>query len=315
MVAIGTWNVENLFSTGEFAPTALGVFEAKVEGIAALVESTNLDVAGLQEVGDDAAFTALLTRLGPAWSGIASSFPDSRGIRVAVVSRLPIIATEDVAELAPGLTPTQLDDDGRVATRMGRGLLRVRVQAPNGPVDVVTCHLKSKLISYPNGRFWPHNEGERARFAAYAIYRRAAEATTLREYANAILDGNGETQKLVVLGDLNDEPAAATTQIVQGPPGSEIGTPGALMPDKGDAWRLLNLAPKLPADQQSTRVFRGRGELIDHIFISRALLPIVTGVTITAPGPLPSIDEAAKTRQNKPISDHAMLVATLALAA
>jgi hypothetical protein len=39
----------------------------------------------------------------------------------------------------------------------------------------------------------------------------------------------------VVPGDLNDEPTAATTQILQGPPGSEIGTFGYERPDRGDA--------------------------------------------------------------------------------
>lgn len=39
-------------------------------------------------------------------------------------------------------------------------------------------------------------------------------------------------------GDLNDEPDAATTQLLQGPPGSEIGTVGFDHPDGGDVQRL-----------------------------------------------------------------------------
>ncbi len=46
----------------------------------------------------------------------------------------------------------------------------------------------------------------------------------------------------MVLGDLNNEPAAATTQVLHGPPGSEIGTGGFDQPDQGDAARLWNLA-------------------------------------------------------------------------
>jgi hypothetical protein len=37
---------------------------------------------------------------------------------------------------------------------------------------------------------------------------------------------------MLVMGDLNDEPQAATTQILLGPPGSEIGTLGAYRPDR-----------------------------------------------------------------------------------
>jgi hypothetical protein len=43
---------------------------------------------------------------------------------------------------------------------------------------------------------------------------------------------------VIVLGDLNDEPLAATTQILLGPPGSEIDTRGFDLDDAGDAQRL-----------------------------------------------------------------------------
>ena len=45
-------------------------------------------------------------------------------------------------------------------------------------------------------------------------------------FANELLDGQGRERAVIVLGDLNDEPTAATTQILLGPPGSEIGRTG-----------------------------------------------------------------------------------------
>jgi hypothetical protein len=45
----------------------------------------------------------------------------------------------------------------------------MRVQANGHTVDVVNCHLKSKLLSFPGGRFNPKDEGERVRFAVYAL--------------------------------------------------------------------------------------------------------------------------------------------------
>jgi hypothetical protein len=42
-----------------------------------------------------------------------------------------------------------------------------------GAVDVVSCHLKSKLLSFPGGRFSPRDEDERVRFGV-ALNRRAA---------------------------------------------------------------------------------------------------------------------------------------------
>ena len=48
---------------------------------------------------------------------------------------------------------------------------------------------------------------------------------------------------MILTGDMNDELDAATTQILNGPTGSEIGTAGFGRPDTGDGDRLWNLAP------------------------------------------------------------------------
>jgi endonuclease/exonuclease/phosphatase family metal-dependent hydrolase len=309
MVTVASWNVENLFSTGEFAAT----IGPKLDGIVSTVLDHDVDIVGLQEVGDQQALDELLPRLGQDWHGVLSTHPDHRGIRVAVVSRLPKTSTEQVVDLPAEPAAVQVEDDGTVTARMGRGAVRMGVQTAAGALDVVSCHLKSKLITYPDGRFAPVDEGQRARYTAYALYRRAAEATAVRAFADRLLDGQGTERRLIVLGDMNDEPKAATTQILQGPSGSELGTAGALRPDQGDAWRLFNLAALLPEGQRATRIFEGRSELIDHILVSRALLETVEAVSTVASGPLPSITENANARRNATVSDHAMITAKLNL--
>ena len=64
-------------------------------------------------------------------------------------------------------------------------------------------HFKSKLLTFPGVRFSPHDEAERGRFAAYALYGRSAEATTVRAAATALLTSHPQ-RAVVVLGDLND---------------------------------------------------------------------------------------------------------------
>src|SRR6478735_1275935 len=123
---------------------------------------------------------------------------------------------------------------------MGRPALHVHVRL-GVDIEIITTHFKSKLLTFPGVRFSPHDEAERGRFAAYALYGRSAEATTVRAAATDRLTGQPQ-RAAVVLGDLNDEVEAATTQIVNGPPGSEIGTTGFDRPDNGDAQRLWNLA-------------------------------------------------------------------------
>ena len=270
------------------------------------------DVLALQEIGDDAAFDDLVGRLPGTWRTARSTASDQRGIRVGFVSRLPVGEPVDVVDFPPQLADLQADDSGELTTRMGRGGLLVTVTTDGGTaVELLTMHLKSKLISYPGGRFSPRDEGERARYGAYALYRRSAEAATIRTFANARLDGRGASQALVLLGDANDTAEAATTQILLGPGGSEIGTPGELVPDQGEAWRLWNVAPLIPETERYSRIYRGRRELVDHVFVSRALLERITEAgTITGDG-LPSVHDDPRARRDATGSDHAPVFARL----
>ncbi len=112
-----------------------------------------------------------------------------------------------------------------------------------------------RLAAFQGGRFSPREEGERARFGVFARNRRATEAAMVRARATQLLDGHGRQRAVIVLDYLNDEPDAATTQLLLGPPGSEIGTGGFDQPDQGDWQQLWNLAPRIPAKQRFTRVY------------------------------------------------------------
>jgi endonuclease/exonuclease/phosphatase family metal-dependent hydrolase len=312
-MVVATWNLENLFRPGgEAGPSDEQQYEAKLAELARVIGEIDPDVLAVQEVGDLDALDDLRRRLDGEWHTETSEFPDERGIRVGFLSRRALRRIEDVREFPSLLEPVQVDDEETKVHEMGRGALKVRVRAGGRAIDLVTCHLKSKLLSYPDGRLTPRDEGERARYAAYALYLRAAEAVTLRAFADELLDDEGRERAVIVLGDLNDEPAAATTQIPLGPPGSEIGTPGFERPDQGDGSRLWNLAPLIPAERRFSRVFRGRRELIDHILVSRALVARVESVD-TGPGEPASITEDHTARRDEPASDHLPVIARFEL--
>jgi len=263
-LTIATWNLENLFLPGtESGPPDQATYDKKLASLVAMIAQIAPDVLAVQEVGDEQAFEDLLSALGGEWQARLSPDADDRGIRVGFLSTLPFDDLERIRAFPAGTDPVRLEDDGTTTTQMGRGALRVRVAG----ADLITTHFKSKLLRFA-GRFQPHDEDERARYAGYALALRAAEAITLRHRATGLL-GAGAT--VVVLGDLNDEPQAATTQILLGPPGSEFKTDGFDTPDKGDAQRLWNLAPMLPEGRAFSRIFNGRPELIDHILVSHAL--------------------------------------------
>ena len=311
MVVLGTWNLENLYRPGgQFGPKDQAAYDRKLTVLAATITAVNPDVLAVQEIGEPAALDDLVALLPGTWTITLSTHPDPRGIRVGFLTRTAPTSAAEVVDFPSPLRPVQVGDAATdAAAAMGRGALHIHLDDLGGQsLDLVTVHLKSKLLTFPNGRFNPTDEDERARFAAYALNRRAAEATTVRTAATAILDGQGQDRPLVVLGDLNDTEQASTTQLLYGPPGSQYGTGGFSQPDRGDGQRLWNLAPQIPAEHRYSRVFEGQRELIDHILISHALLSRLQSVD-TQPNQVASITSNPAARRDAPASDHAPVIA------
>jgi hypothetical protein len=221
-------------------------------------------VLAAQEVGDPEALAELLSRpqLDGCYPHVLLGKTDHRGICVALISKLRFEDPTQLIEFPPLLDLFfGLDDDNRPipVDRFSRGALVARVRPfPDRPIALMTAHLKSKLLSYSSKksgktRFSPRCETERVHAAAQALILRTAEAAALRARANQFLEGNSEND-LILLGDFNDGPEAATTQILAGPTGSEVGTRGYDRPDRGDDSRLFNLALYIGEKRRYSRV-------------------------------------------------------------
>jgi endonuclease/exonuclease/phosphatase family metal-dependent hydrolase len=285
-----TWNVENLFPPGHFVSTRKAVtdeeYAAKLEYLAQTILTIRPDVLALQEIGSESStgrpLNDLQSRLNGQYPHLAlSSYPDLRGIRVGFLSRFLINEVDEFATFAPGeLASVPNWYPSPPSTRMGRGVLSIEVEPRAGVrLRLVTVHLKSKLITYPGGRFAPQNENERAVGAGLGLLRRTAEAVTVRQYLNNLLAADA-TARTIVLGDFNDEPRAATTQMFMGPEDADTTSS-----DKFDYVRLYNLVDSiprrgdatndkwfLPEGERFSRIYNGRRELIDHLFASKNLL-------------------------------------------
>jgi hypothetical protein len=131
-----------------------------------VIDAQRPHVLTLQEIGSESALGRLQASLKLKMPHREIGMPDDRGIRVAVISRR--ILHERVGVRPSGWAPAG-PDGPPMMNQMGRSALQVTVRASNREVRIVTAHLRSKLLSFPNG-FTPADEDQRARYSAYALY-------------------------------------------------------------------------------------------------------------------------------------------------
>ncbi|HEX4512236.1 MAG TPA: endonuclease/exonuclease/phosphatase family protein, partial [Polyangiaceae bacterium] len=82
-LVLATFNVLDLFDASD---------PARIDRITSLLRAHAPDVVALQEVGGEAATNAIATALGGAFTQILGD-ADERGIRNALLSRLPIVSS------------------------------------------------------------------------------------------------------------------------------------------------------------------------------------------------------------------------------
>lgn len=276
-LSVMTWNVENLFPKGVGDPQDdINIYQAKLDLISETIRVLDPDVIAFQELGDGALMD-LQGRL-PDYFDSHQGVADGRGIRVGILSRLAFQGNPvDVTQFT-GPPPIDsiagLDNAGNVnpITAMGRGAVRVSVTVGNSIFHIISCHLKSKLLTFPGGRFSTRDEDLRVRVGAVALMRRTVEAAQVRREVNQLMATN-PADGIIVLGDFNDGPSAATSQLLLGPTGSEIGTLGFNRPDLGDATRLFNTDVLIDEERRYSRIHRGVRELLDQILASEELFP------------------------------------------
>jgi endonuclease/exonuclease/phosphatase family metal-dependent hydrolase len=329
-----TWNVENFLTVGaDSGPKTQAEYDAKLATIRRVIVENAPDVVALQEVGGPGADGApnplgdLANALGAGtYTTHLSPNPDARGIRVAILAKVGLGVQDQPDILAlPAKAPLPFSGiDGKPLERLGRGAVHLRLQAEGKTLHVINAHLKSKLLTFPNGHFDTKDENLRSLVAAAALARRCAEATAIRMVVSG-LRKNAPAQGVIVLGDLNDEPSAATTQMLYGKGGSQPDTLRAFdRADLGDAQRLFNLGAFIPQERRYSRIYEGHKELIDHILVSLELVPQLDQQKKRHPllvdslvdygaggfgGDLPSVTEQPAERQGKPASDHAPILA------
>ncbi|BCA54645.1 endonuclease [Nitrospira sp. KM1] len=274
---ITTWNIQNYRKADP-------VYADKLTYLVHALKALNSDVIALQEVLDLEAVKELAAGIG--FSYVAAQ-PDGRGNRVAFLTRNALAQEPEAIDqwmLAPGVQVRDFAANGTVEVlpKFSRPAFHITVSYGGKNIDVIAAHLKSKLLTF-GGNFSTKDETLRARTAFFALERRAAEATTLRDFVTDLLKTN---RNVILLGDLNDGSEAATTELLYGPPGSQPRGPedatqvsGAFQrEDAQDKQRLFNVTKFIPEAARWSRRHNGQNELLDHILVSQGLLPRVNGL-------------------------------------
>jgi endonuclease/exonuclease/phosphatase family metal-dependent hydrolase len=297
---IATFNVKDFFLPRSDAERSVAI--GKFRNIAMNLRRANADVVALQEIGDEQQLERLVKELSDLGYGApVVGTPDKRGIRVAILSRLPILWSQVHTHKTLPFPRFVENDPEPFADRipLRRGIVHVRVESRDlGEVDVITTHFKSNLPvlrrTVDGREIEDTSPRERAESALRSLIQRAAEAIYLRGLVDDVFRALPD-HAVCVLGDLNDGIDSLPVRILRG-----LGEPSK------DA---LASCAELIAPEQRYSCFHGNTKTqIDHSLVSDRLFRAAKSFEIYNEALRyhgPHVEPVAPTED----SDHALCVA------
>lgn len=318
IIKLGSFNVLNLelpnvrYYGNKFYTE--DIYEKKINWIASQLDRMDVDIVGFQEVFSEEALREALQRtqkLKDAHLIISEKIGGSPA--VALASRFQILNYQIIQNF-----PEALDFEGveLPMNTFSRPVLEATVEiSENVAITFFVAHLKSKRPTIPDG-VDARDLLEKAKGEARSLIRRVGEATALRTILMQHL--RQRTKPVVVMGDLNDNHLAVTTQIISGEPPFRQWD----FESKKQVWdALLYHAKAIQArksyhDYYYSHIHNGHYEALDHILVSQELVTENpnsigrVGYVITLNDHL--IDETLSDDKVEPWqSDHAQVVVSI----
>lgn len=297
---VATFNLKDFFAPR--GPEEEPILERKIANLTASLTRANADVVALQEVGAPE-LVERVCRSDAALLGYGEPVvgtPDKRGIRNAILSRHPVVWSQN-HEAKTLSFPRFFEGDpepfpNRIPLR--RSIVHVRIETEElGEVDLLTAHFKSGLPAHlrdAHGREIPSIGAlALAESAVRSLVQRAAEALYVRGLVDDVL-ARSPDHAICVLGDLNDTAESLPVRLLSGVPG----TPGA----------LTSCAELLPPPRAVSVLHGGRPSVIDHLLISARLASALRSFEIHNEALRdhgPHVDDGPMTED----SDHALVLA------
>lgn len=301
---LATFNLENLGTRPGEEPRDDWLTRHR-EALRGVLRRLDADAIAFQELLDPALLEPLLEGLGYPHR-VVSARAESP-LLTGVFSRYPL---RDPRPVAGGARVALVDDKTGMAVCVegpfSRPALHVLWDAPGLAVALLVVHWKSKIPSFTpfrrkEGEPWA-SLGDVGEARLLTEIKRLAQAVELRRAVDRVL-ADDPLARVVVLGDFNDFLESEALRIVRG---------DARACRSPSLWEreLLPCELSIPPGLRFSQIYRGYPEMLDHILISRSLLPHFAGARVlneflrdAEEGPEPGLSA-------DPGSDHAPLVAT-----
>jgi len=274
---VGTFNLNNLalpdiaFNNGDRLSSE--VYQKKLTWTAQQLDRMDTDIVGFQEVfHKEALQAALQTSETHREHHLVMAEDRGTGPGLALATRFPIVQHR-IHSRFPKESVLSFDEASIPINRFTHPVLSVELQLSDRvQCTVYVVHLKSKRPMMAKGADYS-DPVELAKGQARSLIRRAAEATALRFI---LMKGLRDRRyPIIVLGDVNDDPTAVTTQLVSGQPPWECWPYRKKVP----VWdTLLYQVKDIQArlghgDYYYTFIHNGHYDSLDHIMVSEEFAP------------------------------------------
>jgi endonuclease/exonuclease/phosphatase family metal-dependent hydrolase len=320
-VRIATFNLENFDET---APDEWPSLAERIELMRPQIVRLRASIACFQEVNGQErpnqprsllALAELLADTNLAGAELVSTRTENDEVyderNLVVATTFPVLGVEQLRnDLVDPLLYRRLTakppDAAAVAIDIERPIVHVQLDLTNGTrLHVINVHLKSKISTNIPGQkidayTWRSADGWAEGFFISSM-KRMSQALEARRLVDQIFDADPNAQ-IVVAGDFNAAPDEVPVMAIRGDP-ENTGNPDLV------ARVLVPIEQTIPAPARYTLFHQGRGEMLDHMLISRNLLAHYRGSEIH--NEILHDESAAFAIDRKyPESDHAPVVAT-----
>jgi len=175
----------------------------------------------------------------------------------------------------------------------------------NQTIHIINLHMKSKLASNIPGQkvdsYTWKSASAWAEGSFISSMKRVSQAVQVRILIDTIFDNEGENALIAVCGDFNANSHEVPVTAIRGPvegTGNPAHAPRVMVPCERN----------IPEDARFSLYHLGKGEMLDHILVSRSLFRYFKSAEIHNEV-LPDESGAFRTDKKFPESDHAPVIA------